>query len=50
MPIYEYSCDKCGNVLERIQKFIDSREKYHYAAWVIIVSLAVLYAFEIDAL
>ena len=23
MPIYEYSCDKCGNVVERIQKFSD---------------------------
>ena len=23
MPIYEYSCDKCGNVIERIQKFSD---------------------------
>ena len=23
MPIYEYNCDKCGNVVERIQKFSD---------------------------
>ena len=23
MPIYEYSCEKCGNVIERIQKFSD---------------------------
>ena len=23
MPIYEYSCDKCGNVVERIQRFSD---------------------------
>ena len=23
MPIYEYSCEKCGDVVERIQKFSD---------------------------
>lgn len=23
MPIYEYSCDKCGNVIEWMQKFSD---------------------------
>ncbi len=23
MPIYEYSCNKCGNVVEKIQKFSD---------------------------
>ena len=36
--------------LERIQTYIDSREKFHYAAWVIIVSLAILYAYEINVL
>ncbi len=24
MPIYEYGCDKCGTVIERIQKFSDA--------------------------
>lgn len=24
MPLYEYRCRKCGNVLEKIQKFSDS--------------------------
>ncbi len=36
--------------LERIQTYIDAREKFHYAAWIIIVSLAVLYVYEIELL
>jgi len=34
--------------LERIQVYVDFREKFHYAAWVIIVSLGVIYAREIN--
>ena len=33
--------------LPRIQRCIDSREKFHYGALVIIVGLVVLYVFEI---
>ena len=29
MPIYEYSCRKCGDVIERIQKFSDPPLKKH---------------------
>lgn len=29
MPIYEYSCSKCGEVIERIQKFSDPPLKKH---------------------
>ena len=29
MPIYEYSCEKCGEVIERIQKFSDPPLKKH---------------------
>jgi putative FmdB family regulatory protein len=29
MPIYEYSCSKCGQVIERIQKFSDPPLKRH---------------------
>jgi putative FmdB family regulatory protein len=29
MPIYEYSCNKCGEVIERIQKFSDPPLKKH---------------------
>jgi len=32
--------------LERRQDLIDSRERYHYAALVIIASLALLYLYE----
>jgi hypothetical protein len=33
--------------IERIQACMDNREKYHYAAWVIIVGLIALYVHEI---
>jgi len=33
--------------LERIQKHIDTRERFHYAAWVIIVGLVALYVHEL---
>ena len=36
--------------LERIQTYINAREIFHYAAWVIIVSLVILYAYEINLL
>ena len=29
MPIYEYSCSKCGDVIEKIQKFSDPLLKKH---------------------
>lgn len=29
MPIYEYSCGKCGEVIERIQKFSDPPVRRH---------------------
>jgi len=29
MPIYEYSCKKCGNVIERIRKFSDPPLRKH---------------------
>ena len=29
MPIYEYSCKKCGDVIEKIQKFSDPPLKKH---------------------
>jgi putative FmdB family regulatory protein len=29
MPLYEYKCDKCGNVLEVRQKFSDEPLKVH---------------------
>jgi len=29
MPIYEYSCKKCGEVIERIQKFSDPPLRKH---------------------
>ena len=29
MPIYEYRCRKCGNVVEKIQKFSDPPLKQH---------------------
>jgi putative FmdB family regulatory protein len=29
MPIYEYSCKKCGQVIEKIQKFSDPPLKRH---------------------
>lgn len=29
MPIYEYSCSKCGETIERIQKFSDPPLKKH---------------------
>lgn len=29
MPIYEYSCKKCGDVIEKIQKFSDPLLKKH---------------------
>ena len=29
MPIYEYSCKKCGSVIEKIQKFSDSPLQKH---------------------
>jgi putative FmdB family regulatory protein len=29
MPIYEYSCSKCGEVIERIQKFSDPPLRKH---------------------
>ena len=29
MPIYEYSCEKCGKVIENIQKFSDSPLEIH---------------------
>jgi putative FmdB family regulatory protein len=29
MPIYEYSCRKCGTVIEKIQKFSDPPLKRH---------------------
>jgi putative FmdB family regulatory protein len=29
MPIYEYSCKKCGNVIEKIRKFSDPPLKKH---------------------
>ena len=29
MPIYEYSCSKCNNVIEKIQKFSDPPLKKH---------------------
>lgn len=29
MPIYEYSCSKCGQVIERIQKFSDPPLRKH---------------------
>jgi putative FmdB family regulatory protein len=29
MPIYEYSCRKCGKVIERIQKFSDPPLRRH---------------------
>ena len=29
MPIYEYSCRKCGDVIEKIQKFSDPPLKKH---------------------
>jgi len=29
MPIYEYSCKKCGEVIEKIQKFSDPPLKKH---------------------
>jgi putative FmdB family regulatory protein len=29
MPIYEYKCDKCGDVYERIQGFSDEPLKVH---------------------
>lgn len=31
----------------RIQKYIDTREKFHYGAWVIIFSVAALYIYEL---
>lgn len=29
MPIYEYSCEKCGNTIEVIQKFSDKHLRKH---------------------
>jgi putative FmdB family regulatory protein len=29
MPIYEYQCNKCGNVFEVLQKFSDAPVKKH---------------------
>lgn len=29
MPLYEYKCDKCGNVFEKLQKFADDPLKTH---------------------
>lgn len=29
MPVYEYKCDSCGEVFERIQKFADDPLKVH---------------------
>ena len=29
MPLYEYKCDKCGNLFEVMQKFSDEPLKTH---------------------
>lgn len=34
---------------QRIQKYLDNREKFHIAAWVIIVMLFLVYAYELNA-
>jgi len=31
MPLYEYQCDKCGDVFETMQKFADEPLKVHDA-------------------
>ncbi len=36
--------------LPRISRYIETREKYHYMAWIIIVGLTILYVYELTAL
>lgn len=36
--------------LPRIARYVETREKYHYMAWIIIVGLAVLYVYELTKL
>ncbi len=36
--------------LPRIPRYIETREKYHYIAWIIIVGLTILYVYELTAL
>ncbi len=36
--------------LPRIPRYIETREKYHYMAWIIIVGLIILYVYELTAL
>ena len=36
--------------LPRITRYIETREKYHYMAWIIIVGLMILYIYELTVL
>jgi putative FmdB family regulatory protein len=47
MPIYEYSCGKCGQTIEVIQKFSDSPLKKHQGCGGALTKLVSASAFQL---